>query len=810
MDFQQIRDFVNPAVAQATGLQEVENLSMPVPVAYVPVQLVIDGALSLTSENPVQNKVIAVATQQLDGRITAIEGQFSEGVTEAVNNWLAAHPEATTTVQDGAITYAKLDTNLKGEVDQISDLKSAIKAIESTTKNLWRFPNMGGEINGINYAINADGSITLTGTATAFVSIKGTLDETIANGTDMTLSYQATAGISNNAQVRIRDIDNGLKMNLVLSSTSGYTNSSSENRTNKASAYTCIEIANGQSVNTTIKIQYEKGLTVTAFESPFTAIDRIARNEISKNSADITSLFLWVDNINGRDTYKLVNGFTESDGNGFYGSDGTITSNSGYVYSEDYIPVAPGKTYSAWTYTTYVKACTASVAWYDINKTFLSRSFSTSVTAPANAYFCRISLQTTNAYRMFIEGTTNPGVLINQIGYEYIRKNETELKAEIEDVADSILLANNADYNFTDVSVTEETGYINKYNAKETSASWKYYEVSVEGNAIYQYSATKSSAAYGVMVFDKNGVLIKTIPDTISSGTEQLTGIMRVPADAKSIIINSNQASITLKKAISIKDSGSANSNILLGKKLYCGGDSITEAVGVGSFGNGYKKSYAGFVAVRNNMTYVSDGIGGSTMGNVTVAGSSRNGFCVSRYQNIPADADYITLWFGWNDYAYGGMGLRDAYCYSQYGNYYDDLTDEQKAEVNAYKNWSQWLTAYVGTIDSDDDTTWAGAWNKVLAWLLNNRSSARIGVVIAYGISNDLANMLISLCEKYGIGYIKAYDPHEFFSVGHSQGIGSDQATKRKQLYTLDNTHPNELGYEMMSSSYEQFLRDI
>ena len=135
MDFQQIRDFVNPAVAQATGLQEVDNLQMPVPVAYVPVQIVIDGSLSLTSENPVQNKVIAVAIQNLDGRITAIEGQFSEGVTEAVNNWLDAHPEATTTVQDGAITYAKLDTNLKGEVDQISDLKSAFNWI-SNGKNL--------------------------------------------------------------------------------------------------------------------------------------------------------------------------------------------------------------------------------------------------------------------------------------------------------------------------------------------------------------------------------------------------------------------------------------------------------------------------------------------------------------------------------------------------------------------------------------------------------------------------------------------------------------------------------------------------
>jgi len=155
MDFQQIRDFVNPAVAQATGLQEVENLSMPVPVAYVPVQLVIDGALSLTSENPVQNKVIAVAIQQLDGRITAIEGQFSEGVTEAVNNWLAAHPEATTTVQDGAISYAKLDANLKGKADDVDELKSALTIIgddlynetertDLTTVSGWRLNESDG------------------------------------------------------------------------------------------------------------------------------------------------------------------------------------------------------------------------------------------------------------------------------------------------------------------------------------------------------------------------------------------------------------------------------------------------------------------------------------------------------------------------------------------------------------------------------------------------------------------------------------------------------------------------------------------
>lgn len=174
MDFQQIRDFVNPAVAQATGLQEVDNLQMPVPVAYVPVQIVIDGALSLTSENPVQNKVIAVAIQNLDGRITAIEGQFSEGVTEAVNNWLAAHPEATTTVQDGAITYAKLDTNLKGKVDQISELKSAVKVLsEYNSANILQqngtFNNTTS--NGVTIAWDSKHeNFTLTGTATGYAN----------------------------------------------------------------------------------------------------------------------------------------------------------------------------------------------------------------------------------------------------------------------------------------------------------------------------------------------------------------------------------------------------------------------------------------------------------------------------------------------------------------------------------------------------------------------------------------------------------------------------------------------------------------
>ena len=45
---------------------------------------------------------------------TVIEG--------AVSDWLDDHPEATTTVEDGSITKAKLNSDLQDTVDQVGEL----------------------------------------------------------------------------------------------------------------------------------------------------------------------------------------------------------------------------------------------------------------------------------------------------------------------------------------------------------------------------------------------------------------------------------------------------------------------------------------------------------------------------------------------------------------------------------------------------------------------------------------------------------------------------------------------------------------
>lgn len=60
------------------------------------------------------------------GLIKALASVDPEAIKSSVDDWLDDHPEATTTVEDGAITKAKLDSSLQQTVDDVGDLKSAI------------------------------------------------------------------------------------------------------------------------------------------------------------------------------------------------------------------------------------------------------------------------------------------------------------------------------------------------------------------------------------------------------------------------------------------------------------------------------------------------------------------------------------------------------------------------------------------------------------------------------------------------------------------------------------------------------------
>lgn len=84
----------------------------------------IDSELKSNSGNPVQNRVIKAAIDEIGEDVSGIDGRVEhleegglnikdEVIETDINAWLDEHPEATTTVQDGAITEVKLASALK-------------------------------------------------------------------------------------------------------------------------------------------------------------------------------------------------------------------------------------------------------------------------------------------------------------------------------------------------------------------------------------------------------------------------------------------------------------------------------------------------------------------------------------------------------------------------------------------------------------------------------------------------------------------------------------------------------------------------
>ena len=108
-----------------------------------------------------------------DGKPTSFEyGEASvdpQDIADAVDDWLDEHPEATTTVQDGAISFAKLDESLQVDNKLLCD--NIAGATTTVTKDA------SGRVTGIAYVINNEtvrtdaityGSGTITETRTGY------------------------------------------------------------------------------------------------------------------------------------------------------------------------------------------------------------------------------------------------------------------------------------------------------------------------------------------------------------------------------------------------------------------------------------------------------------------------------------------------------------------------------------------------------------------------------------------------------------------------------------------------------------------
>lgn len=242
----------------------------------------------------------------------------------------------------------------------------------------------------------------------------------------------------------------------------------------------------------------------------------------------------------------------------------------------------------------------------------------------------------------------------------------------------------------------------------------------------------------------------------------------------------------------------------LYGKKWIPCGDSFTDYTNAlfdsGKF-NGKAKTYPRLISERCGIEIDQSFFASGRTLAYPADGSFTNSLtCPTAecyYQNIPEDADYITIMLGIND------------------GHHRDSSSAGDGEDNTG-------IIPIGTIEDDTTSTYYGAWNVVLTWLIENRPFAHIGILISNGVDTvDYRNAQLEIAKKYGIPYIDLNGDERTPTMIRSQNPNISSVVKtivnKKQAVDYDgsltgtvNTHPNSEAHEYESYFIESFLRSI
>lgn len=239
--------------------------------------------------------------------------------------------------------------------------------------------------------------------------------------------------------------------------------------------------------------------------------------------------------------------------------------------------------------------------------------------------------------------------------------------------------------------------------------------------------------------------------------------------------IGLNKTQKDLVKEIAKKESGNG-SNVLSGKVLACAGDSITYGYKADTDETtGWKKNYGALTALRNGMKFYNYGVSGSCLqGSRLSNGGDSKGFSYEsgRYTKMVDDIDYLTIWFGWNDSAYGTLG----------------------------------------TIEDSTNNSFYGAWNVVIPYLIDKYPTTKIGLIVPYGATGGHRKAVREIAKKYGLGYLDLYAENVpmFYGRESMDSTLQEIARKRQKTFLADGTHPNQTGYEYLSTIFENWLRSL
>lgn len=471
---------------------------------------------------------------------------------------------------------------------------------------------------------------------------------------------------------------------------------------------------------------------------------------------------------------------------------GADYNTSGY-WTSDYIPISPSKKYY---FHLIDPQSLARFATYDANKTFISSHLKqdSPVTTESNASYVRICDIASNLNDAYIVEEYDPRLysvidLYGKVGGNAENTIFNDISLSPATVNNSGSLMRNGAIN------SRVTGYNTDFiPIADMSDFYLTAQCQYDTALFVLYDSNQVKVAHynGAWGGGQSSSLVK-----VTRSFFKLSEMLELYPTAKYIRFGSYGTTLPVELFLSepLQDDAlwsyvAGMGNPLYGKKYVACGDSFTEGYYAGYIDEHGKsgkesdaydkwmqvwKTYPWWIAKRNNMTLVNEAKSGSDFTNVSGA---VNPFSATRYTQVPADADYITLMFGLNEY-----------------NIADD-------------------PATLGTKTDSDNTTLWGAYNVVLQYFLTNMPYAKIGIIIPDAwMTKSYADAIHEIGEYWGVPVLDMK-----FSANVPMGIdGRPNASTvarslRDNAFTLSasNHHPNLKAQEYRSTFIEDFLRRL
>ena len=311
-------------------------------------------------------------------------------IEEKVGDWLDDHPEATTTVQDGSITYSKLHSDLKDAVDEVAEHSDEIGELKSALYD------EGNILNLKEYASNNNTAVTDNGDGTYTF---GTNDY---GGTVWATSFAVPAGT-----YTLQGLPQGATKSAVFVSTdTTYANRIESNTSENDKTFT----------NPTSQVLYygvrSTGKPTNNYTFEPQLIATVSEIKKLNERIDETNAHFTQEDNTIKDYIRNGNLFCVEKGtNGYISSSGEMTGpTSANELTSDYIQAESGSKIltQAWVTVSGNKTIWIGVCYYQSDKTFISRDVYQGsseesyalylVTLPANTKYIRVS------YRRYNDG----------------------------------------------------------------------------------------------------------------------------------------------------------------------------------------------------------------------------------------------------------------------------------------------------------------------------------------------------------------------------------------------------------------------